>query len=102
MPDDIFRISRFYLDVLVDQANSRKISNEVVVNRWQYEKIVKALKLGELYKEFFDNLNPTIEIEYDSTDSFDGVIGFDVEEMDINSPDEETIEIYKKIKELEK
>lgn len=46
------------LSILVKQANERKLSNDIVVNRWSLERIEKVInqaqkqeKLLELYKE---------------------------------------------------
>ena len=46
------------LSILVKQANARKLSNDIVVNRWGLERIEKIInqaqkqeKLLELYKE---------------------------------------------------
>ena len=54
MNRDIFDVAmNTHLPKIVNQANERKLNNEVVVNRWGLETIEKALKLGSLYKKYF-------------------------------------------------
>lgn len=57
----------------------------------------EKVQLLELYKEFYERLNPTIE--HDTTDEDD--LPIDFEYLDIFDATDRTLEIVKKIKELE-
>lgn len=48
--DELIKEAKESLERLVKQANARKLSNDIVVSRWDVEKIEKAFELLDLYE----------------------------------------------------
>ena len=49
------------LERLVKQANARKLSNKIVVNRWDYEKLLELVERDTAKKPFVNILNGITE-----------------------------------------
>ena len=60
--------SKEALERLVKQANARKLSNKIVVNRWDYEKLLELAERDTPKKVCYDNLGrskcPSCDMSY--------------------------------------
>ena len=95
MSKSIYEVALDDLAILVKQANARKLSNDIVVNRWGLERIRKVInqaqkqeKLLELYKKLITVKNDMLRCSAIVDDDY-----YDMEKIETD--------LEKQIKELE-